>query len=141
MCRIETSIHRCGHASMPIHEFCPRNPSRLLPNERGACQKGYERTCPLLSSICSGCLQLLDGKSALLDDDDSEHVHDHFGSKRQAQRIGHHSCELDLRRRSDVSEEDDADRRVMLKEQGQNGYMGALVLPAGAKGAQIAWQQ
>lgn len=141
MCRIETSIHKCGHASMPIHEFCPRNPSRLLPNEHGACQRGYERTVPLLSSICSRCLKLLDREAIYLDSDDSEQsTVEAFQSKRQAQMMDHQSREVDLRRGSDTSMEDDTGRNIMLKEQGKSGCIGAVTLPVGVKGIQIAWQ-
>lgn len=126
---------------MPIHEFCPRNPSRMLPNERGACQKGYERSVPLLSSICSGCLKLLEQKGALLDDQGPEHVVDTFMPQGQQSELDHQSCEMGVRRRSDDSGDDDAERRVMLEEQGESGYLGAVVLPAGAKGVKIAWQQ
>lgn len=124
MCRIETSIHSCGHASMPIHEFCPRNPSRLLPNEHGACQRGYERSVPLLPSICIRCLELLDRQH-------SDDTFDALGHKRQGQKNGVKSCEVDLRRDSDVSEDSD--------EQGKSGHVGDDVLPVGVKGVKIAW--
>jgi len=126
MCRIETSIHSCGHASMPIHEFCPRNPSRLLPNERGACQRGYERSVPLLSSICIRCLELLDRQH-------SDDTFDALGRKRQGQKNGVKACEVDMRRGSDVSEDSD--------EQGKSECVEDIVLPAGVKGVKIAWQQ
>lgn len=126
---------------MPIHEFCPRNPSRLLPNEHGACQRGYERTVPLLSSICSRCLKLLDREAIYLDSDDSEQsTVEAFQSKRQAQMMDHQSREVDLRRGSDTSMEDDTGRNIMLKEQGKSGCIGAVTLPVGVKGIQIAWQ-
>lgn len=141
MCRIETSIHKCGHASMPIHEFCPRNPSRLLPNEHGACQRGYERTVPLLSSVCSRCLKLLERKGTCLDSDDSEQsTVEAFQTKRQAQMIDHQSRDIDLRRGSDTSEDGDTGRKIMLKEQGKSGCIGAVTLPVGVQGIQIAWQ-
>lgn len=122
---------------MPIHEFCPRNPSRLLPNERGACQRGYERSVPLLPSICSRCLELLKH----LDEEHSEHAVEALGPKRQVQRNGVTSCEIDLRRGSDTSEDDDAGRSIALDEEGKSGYVGAVVLPVGVKGVQIVWQQ
>ena len=131
MCRIETSVHSCGHASMPIHEFCPRNPSRLLPNERGACQRGYERSVPLLPGICIRCLELLDRrrKGLCLEDGDEGH-----GDKRQVmQRTGTKGCDVEMRRGSDVSEDSD--------EQGQSGCAGDIVLPVGVEGVKIAWQQ
>jgi hypothetical protein len=122
---------------MPIHEFCPRNPSQLLPNERGACQRGYERSVPLLSSICSRCLELL----THLDHQHSEHAVEAFVSNREAQRHGVKSCEVDLRRGSVTSEDDDFGRSIVLNEQGKSGCVGAVVLPVGVKGVQIAWQQ
>lgn len=143
MCRIETSIHKCGHASMPIHEFCPRNPSRLLPNEHGACQRGYERTVPLLSSICSRCLKLLEQKGTCPDSDDSEQSVgsvETFQSKLQAQIVSQRSREIDLRRGSDTSEDDDVGKNIMLKEQSKSGCIGAVTLPVGVKGIQVAWQ-
>lgn len=137
MCRIETSIHSCGHASMPIHEFCPRNPSRLLPNERGACQRGYERSVPLLPSICVRCIELLDRQRkglCLEDGGDEENAVQAFANKRQAvQKSGVKSCEIDLRRGSDVSEDSD--------EQRKSACVGDIVLPVGVKGVKIAWQQ
>ena len=141
MCRIETSIHRCGHASMPIHEFCPRNPSRLLPNEHGACQRGYERSVPLLSSICTRCLELLERNGTCLVDEHAEHAVGALSRKRQVQTNGVGSCEVDLRRGSDASEDDDSAKSILLNEQGKPGCVGAVVLPAGARSAQIAWQQ
>jgi len=111
---------------MPIHEFCPRNPSRLLPNERGACQRGYERSVPLLSSICIRCLELLDRQH-------SDDTFDALGRKRQGQKNGVKACEVDMRRGSDVSEDSD--------EQGKSECVEDIVLPAGVKGVKIAWQQ
>lgn len=136
MCRIETSIHSCGHASMPIHEFCPRNPSRLLPNERGACQRGYERSVPLLPGICIRCLELLERqrKGLCLEHGEEENAVEQFVNKRQAvQKSGVKSCEVEMRRGSDVSEDSDG--------QGKGGSVGDIVLPVGVKGVKIAWQQ
>lgn len=128
---------------MPIHEFCPRNPSRLLPNEHGACQRGYERTVPLLSSICSRCLKLLEQKGTCPDSDDSEQSVgsvETFQSKLQAQIVSQRSREIDLRRGSDTSEDDDVGKNIMLKEQSKSGCIGAVTLPVGVKGIQVAWQ-
>jgi hypothetical protein len=122
---------------MPIHEFCPRNPSRLLPNERGACQRGYERSVPLLSSICSRCLELL----TRLDNEHSEPAGEAFVPNCQGQKHVVKSCEVNLRRGSDTSEDDDSGRSIVLNEQGKSGCVGAIVLPVGVDGVQIAWQQ
>lgn len=54
--------------------------------------------------------------------------------------ISHRSHEIDLRRGSDTSEDDDVGRKIMLKEQGKSGCIGAVTLPVGVKGIQIAWQ-
>lgn len=129
---------------MPIHEFCPRNPSRLLPNEHGACQRGYERTVPLLPSICSRCLKLLERKGTCLDSEDSEQSVgsvEAFQSKLQAQMSSRQSREIDLRRGSDTSEDDETGRKIILKEQGKSGCIGAVTLPVGVKDIQVAWQE
>lgn len=95
----------------------------------------------MLSSICSRCLKLLDREAIYLDSDDSEQsTVEAFQSKRQAQMMDHQSREVDLRRGSDTSMEDDTGRNIMLKEQGKSGCIGAVTLPVGVKGIQIAWQ-
>jgi hypothetical protein len=142
MCLIETSIHTCGHASSPIHEFCPRNPCGLLPNEHGACQKGYERNVPLLSSICCRCVELLDRQQNPTQH--AKRVVKGLGHIRQAKRSGSKSCEVESKSGDDGSEEeeeDEAGRRGMVDGQVKGGRVGAVALPVVVKGLKIARQQ
>ena len=133
MCRIETSLHACGHAKMPIHEFCPRNPSRLLPNEDGACKNGYERSVPLLPDICHACRRMVEGNDGKSGGAECSGERERVNGLRLAKMKTWEVGEL-------VERVDERAERVK-DEQKWNFRVGEKSLSLGGRSGEIAWQQ